>query len=181
MSTIKQDAQRIIRDSIAAVLPDAAVKRALEGRVFPRGVTLVAILTLVPKIKSLNFKKPMLLSAVLFAASQALLLMTDMLKLSGMAAWPLLIICVALEAMAVAMLSPLMQSILFINADEDERARICGMIYATVALMVCIFPTVIGYLADLSLYLPFSINIGLFAAMGVCTVAISRLPAPGER
>ena len=43
MSTIKQDAQRIIRDSIAAVLPDAAVKRALEGRVFPRGVTLVAI------------------------------------------------------------------------------------------------------------------------------------------
>ncbi|MGN0996328.1 MAG: glycerate kinase [Candidatus Ventricola sp.] len=43
MSTIKQDAQRIIRDSIAAVLPDAAVARALEGRVFPRGVTLVAI------------------------------------------------------------------------------------------------------------------------------------------
>ena len=43
MSSIQQDAQRIIRDSIAAVLPDAAVKRALEGRVFPRGVTLVAI------------------------------------------------------------------------------------------------------------------------------------------
>ncbi len=43
MSTIKQDAQQIIRDSIAAVLPDAAVKRALEGKSFPRGVTLVAI------------------------------------------------------------------------------------------------------------------------------------------
>jgi len=37
------DAKRIISDSIAAVLPDAAVRRALEGRAFPRGVVLVAI------------------------------------------------------------------------------------------------------------------------------------------
>ncbi len=37
------DAKRIISDSIAAVLPDTAVKRALEGREFPRGVVLVAI------------------------------------------------------------------------------------------------------------------------------------------
>ncbi|MBQ4265188.1 MAG: glycerate kinase [Clostridia bacterium] len=43
MSQIISDAQRIIADSIAAVLPDAAVQRALEGRVFPRGVTLVSI------------------------------------------------------------------------------------------------------------------------------------------
>lgn len=37
------DAKRIIADSISAVLPDEAVRRALEGRSFPRGVTLVAI------------------------------------------------------------------------------------------------------------------------------------------
>lgn len=37
------DAKRIIADSIAAVLPDAAVRHALEGRSFPHGVTLVAI------------------------------------------------------------------------------------------------------------------------------------------
>jgi len=37
------DAHKIISDSIAAVLPDAAVRRALSGRCFPRGVTLVAI------------------------------------------------------------------------------------------------------------------------------------------
>lgn len=144
------------------------------------GVTLVAILALVPRIKSLNFKKPMLVSAALFAAGQALLLITDMLKLSGIAAWPMLIACVALEAISAAMLAPLMQSILFINADEDERARICGMVYATVALMVCIFPSVIGYLADISLYLPFCINIGLLATMGACAVAMSRLPETGE-
>ena len=43
MSCIRHDAERIIADSIAAVLPDAAVMRALEGRAFPNGVTLVAI------------------------------------------------------------------------------------------------------------------------------------------
>ena len=43
MSQILSDAKQIIADSIAAVLPDAAVQRALKGRVFPRGVTLVSI------------------------------------------------------------------------------------------------------------------------------------------
>lgn len=43
MSCIRCDAKRIIEESVAAVLPDAAVRRALEGRAFPRGVTLVAI------------------------------------------------------------------------------------------------------------------------------------------
>ena len=38
-----RDANKIIMDSITAVLPDAAVQRALSGRAFPRGVTLVAI------------------------------------------------------------------------------------------------------------------------------------------
>jgi len=38
-----QDARRMISDSIAAVLPDEAVRRALKGKIFERGVTLVAI------------------------------------------------------------------------------------------------------------------------------------------
>ena len=91
-----------------------------------------------------------------------------------------MIVCVALEALAISMISPLNSSLLYVNADPDERARIFGMVYATIALMVCVFPTIIGYLADVSLYLPFFINIGLFAAMGVCVLFISRLPAPEE-
>ena len=41
--TIKQAADIIIRESIQAVLPDAAVQRALENRQFPGDVYLVAI------------------------------------------------------------------------------------------------------------------------------------------
>lgn len=144
-------------------------------------VTLASILIIVPKIKNLNFKKPMLTSAMMFAAAQAMLLAMDALALPKFALWPLMILCVGLEAMAISMLSPLNASLLFVNADPDERARIFGLVYATIALMVCVFPTVIGYLADISLYLPFFINIALFIAMGVCAVMISKLPAPEER
>lgn len=38
-----QDAQKIISSSIAAVLPDEAVHRALSGRIFPGRIVLVAI------------------------------------------------------------------------------------------------------------------------------------------
>jgi len=144
-------------------------------------VTLAAILVIVPKIKNLNFKKPMLASAAMFASAQAILLIIDAAGLPKAALWPVMIFCVGLEALAVSMLSPLTASILFVNADPDERARIFGMVYATIALMVCVFPTVIGYLADISLYLPFFINIGLFGIMGVCAYMISRYPAPEEQ
>ncbi|MBP3523993.1 MAG: glycerate kinase [Clostridia bacterium] len=43
MSSIIQDAQRIVRDSIDAVLPDAAVRRALAGQQFAKPVKLIAI------------------------------------------------------------------------------------------------------------------------------------------
>jgi len=43
MNTVLHDhADRIVKTAIAAVLPDAAVKRALEGRTFPGRVVLVA-------------------------------------------------------------------------------------------------------------------------------------------
>lgn len=43
MSSMIQDAQRIVHDSINAVLPDTAVRRALAGRQFSKPVKLIAI------------------------------------------------------------------------------------------------------------------------------------------
>ena len=43
MSSMIQDAQRIVHDSIKAVLPDAAVQRALAGWQFSKPVKLIAI------------------------------------------------------------------------------------------------------------------------------------------
>ena len=43
MVDLYQDAKKIIAGAIAAVLPDAAVCRALEGRGFPGRVILVSV------------------------------------------------------------------------------------------------------------------------------------------
>jgi hydroxypyruvate reductase len=40
--TLRQDALQIVREAIGHVMPDAAVRRALEGRAFPGRVVLIA-------------------------------------------------------------------------------------------------------------------------------------------
>ena len=86
-----------------------------------------------------------------------------------------LILSVALEAAAISVLNPMTNSLLFINAEEDERARVCGMVFATVALLVTIFPAMVGRLAQISLFLPFVINLCLFGVAALLTVWISRV------
>lgn len=141
-------------------------------------ITLGAIFALVPKLKRVSFKRPMLISLALFALSEAILMLMGSAQPSALAVWLLLVACVALEATAISLLAPLTSSLLFINADADERARVCGMVYATISLMVCVFPVAIGKLADISLYIPFGINLCLFAVVGALTVLISKLPIP---
>lgn len=141
-------------------------------------VTLVGIFVLVPKVKGLNFKRPMLVSIGVFALSEVIVLILSAAGGYSWFVWPVLIFCVMLEAAAFSLLSPITGSLLFINAAADERARMCGMVQATIALMVCIFPTIIGRMADISLYIPFGVNLMLFAVIAVLTVLISRLPEP---
>jgi DHA1 family multidrug resistance protein-like MFS transporter len=119
------------------------------------------------------FKAGMLGGLGLYAASMALMLLTPA---GGMAA-PLLVLSSALEAVALAVLSPLTSSMLFINADPEERARVCGLVYATLSLIIVIFPGLIGILANISLRIPFVICIGLFGFAAVLTLVLSRLPA----
>ena len=134
-------------------------------------VTLVGAFLLVPKLKHMNFRKPVLTALAVFATAQILLLLNP----GQWALAPGLILSVALEAAAISVLNPMTNSLLFINAEEDERARVCGMVFATVALLVTIFPAMVGRLAQISLFLPFVINLCLFAVAAFLTVWISRV------
>ena len=59
-NTIKEDALQIMRAAFDAVLPDAAVRRALSGRQFDHPVTLFAIgkalMTVFPFVRSIYWK-----------------------------------------------------------------------------------------------------------------------------
>lgn len=133
---------------------------------------LVCSFALVPKVNYRVFRKPMLWSLGAFVLSQALLLA----GVTGAVGVVILVLSVVLEAIAASILGPLTGSLVFINAEEDERALIVGMVYATVALIVSVFPALVGLLTQVSLCIPFYVNLGLLAVLAALAVAISRLP-----
>ncbi len=135
-------------------------------------VLVLCIFWVVPKASKAHVKRPMLLSFGAFALSQALLMLIP----RGVMAWPLLMVSVALEGVALSVLNPLTSSLLFFNADPEERARVNGMVYATITLIVAVFPIIVGRFALLSLRVPFFVNLLLFALAAVLTVAICKLP-----
>ena len=130
-------------------------------------IIMACIFVIVPRIRFNRFKNPMLIGWSLFAASQGLLLLAPY----G-ASIPLLIASVALEAIAISMLSPLTDSLLFINADPEERARILGMIYGLMVMAAAVFPAVAGKLSVLSLAAPFWINLIMLLIGSLLTIAL---------
>lgn len=136
-------------------------------------VTLLCSFLLVPKINYKAIKNPMLLSLAVYVAAQVLLL-------SGLGIVTL-VLSVAMEAIAISVLSPITGSLLFIHAEEEERALVVGMVYSTITLIVAVFPSVVGILAQYSLSIPFYVIIGLLALLTVLAVAISKFPVLEEK
>ncbi len=132
-------------------------------------IIMGCIFVIVPRLRFSRFKNPMLIGWGLFAISQGLLLLAPY----G-ASIPLLISSVALEAIAVSMLSPLTDSLLFINADPEERARILGLIYGLMVMAAAAFPAVAGWFSKLSLAAPFWINLIMLLVGAILTVALWR-------
>lgn len=128
-------------------------------------IIMGCIFVIVPRLRFSRFKNPMLAAWGVMALSQALLLAA-----SRGAAVPMMIASVALEAIALSMLSPLTDSLLFIHADPEERARILGLIYGLMVLAATLFPALAGKLSTISLAAPFWINLVMLAIGAVLTV-----------
>lgn len=135
-------------------------------------VRLLCMFLMARWIESVRFKKPMLLAWIVFSLGQLTLLLNP----GGTLAVPFAILQVLLEAFALAILYPTTSSILFINADIEERARINGLIYASIALITAVFPVIIGYFADINLRIPFIICIAVYVLAIWMTVVLSKLP-----
>ena len=139
-------------------------------------VRLICMFALARWIRSRSFKVPMIAAWGLFIAGQATLLLNP----GGKLAIPVTFLEVALEAVALAILYPMTSSLLFVNADVEERARINGLVFATIALVTAIFPAFVGYFADYDLTIPFIVCIVVYLAAIAMTVAISKLPTKAE-
>lgn len=137
-------------------------------------VTLACVFFVIPKVQKAPFKQSMLSAWGLFAAAQVVLLSIPKNRLMI----PMLVMSAVLEAAALSILGPMTNSLLFINADPEERARVCGMVFATISLIVMVFPSLVGRAANLSIRYAFFISIALFAVEMILTLILNRLPEP---
>ncbi len=133
-------------------------------------VLMACIFLIVPRVRFKRFKRPMLVAWGLFALSQGVLLAAR----GGQYAVATLILSIALEAVALSMLSPLTDSLLFVNADPAERARILGLIYGLIVLVITAVPALAGILSTISLAAPFIINLVVLAIGAALTIALWR-------
>lgn len=136
-------------------------------------VTLLCVLMLIPRISHYPTKYPLIAGFGVHIASMALLFFAP----KGAVGVVMLFVSVLLEAAALSVLSPMTSSLLFINAGEEERARVCGLIYGTISLLTAVFPSIIGQMAEVSLRLPFAVCITLFVFAAALVVPLSRMPA----
>ena len=67
------------------------------------------------------------------------------------------------------------------SLSEEERARVCGLIYGTISLLTAVFPSLIGQMTEVSLRLPFAVCIALFVFAASLVIPLSRLPAHQEQ
>ncbi len=125
---------------------------------FVRSITmLLFFFFMVPRLRSLPFKLPMVAGFVGLVVSQAVLLMVPV---QGYA-W--LLVSTFLEACSVATLSPLADQMTVLTVEAQERARIQSLLYVGIILFTSPFGWIAGTLSGLNKNLPFVLSLALLA------------------
>ena len=133
-------------------------------------VMLVFFFVLVPKIKAIRFKKPLITGFSTFIASQLLLIVTPEKS------YLILIISILLEACSLSLISPLLDSMQVIMVDPKERARLIAMMYVIVMALSSPFGWIAGVLSGIDHRLPFAMNIMLLA-LGILLTIFASIAA----
>lgn len=120
-------------------------------------IMLVVFFFIAHRISAFNLKRPMTIGFLCFILSQALLIT---LPEKG---YMLLVISTFLEACAMALVDPLSESMLVLNASTEERSRMTSIIYAIILILSLPFGYLSGVLSDMNKAYPFILNISLFA------------------
>jgi MFS family permease len=75
----------------------------------------------------------------------------------------LLLMSVVLEGIAMALVSPMTESLLAVSMESDERARVSAMVYVALIVLISPFGWIAGQLSAIDRSLPFALNTALFA------------------
>jgi len=111
-----------------------------------------------PRLTNLRrFRLPLWAGFAAFLVSQLLLVVMPPQAVI------LLVISVVLEAVALALVSPMTESLLALSMESNERARVSAMVYVALIVLISPFGWIAGQLSAIDRSLPFALNLFLFA------------------
>lgn len=120
-------------------------------------IMLVMFFTVTPHINKLHFQKPMLVGFVGLIASQCILILMPPQR------FDFLILNAMFEAGSLALVNPLVDSLVFFNVDPQERARIVAILYVVVFIFTSPFGWIAGYLSSQNKVYPFLLTFVLYS------------------
>ncbi len=123
---------------------------------------------IMPQIRRLPFRVPMLAGYAGFVLSQLILVVLPVQS------YVLLMVSVFLEACSYASLNPQFDRLLIVAVDERDRARILSIIWVIALLISTPFGWIVGELSSLNRVYPFILNMVLFAAGGLLTYRFTK-------
>jgi MFS family permease len=135
-------------------------------------IMLLFFFLVMPRIREMNFKKPMLVGFGIFIISQVLLISIPAKN------YVLLVINVFLDACSYAMVGTQIDRMVAVTVDAKERARIMALVYVVVIIFISPFGWIAGKLSEVDRILPFILSLGLYAAGAVLTYLAARLAQP---
>jgi MFS family permease len=127
-----------------------------------------------PRIKEVHYKLPMIAGFGCYLLSYALLVI-----LPEKSYW-LLLVSVLLEASGFAMVGPLLDRMVVVTVNPQERARILSILYVVVIVLTSPFGWIAGTLSSIDRVLPFLLCMTLFISGAFLTWRAAQLPPEVE-
>jgi MFS family permease len=137
-------------------------------------VMLFSFFVITPRLTTLHFKRPMAWGFTGMMVAQLMLVFMPEKN------YLLLGVTTVVDALAFAMVGPMVESLLVATVDAAERARISALIYMTILIFTSPFGWIAGQLSAMDRVYPFVLNAGLFLIGALLVWLAGRLPFPSE-
>jgi MFS family permease len=141
---------------------------------FARAIfVLFFFFAIMPRLRYLHFRVPMLAGYIGFVISQLMLIVI----LPNQFGW--LLLSVFIEACSYACLSPQLDRLMIVAIDPHDRARILSIISLVALLISTPFGWLAGTLSEINRVLPFLLNVIFYGVGAILTLIIAR-KLPGQ-
>ena len=157
----------MIRDTFWAILVTEKLQiPAAHLAIYPFIRSIVMLLfffTVMPKLRNMEVRKPLLVGFTGLMLSQIALLVAPV------HGYLVLVLATVLEACCIPLTTTFIDKLTVITVDAKERARIMAILYVTVIVCTAPFGWIAGDLSEINRSLPFLLNIILFSLGGLLT------------